>query len=141
MQLSVATGDWRLQVIARNNLVDLLWEVGPIEEAAREARQLAQELRARPVPASADVLFANLIGILSEMGLVAEASDVAREALPIMRRTQTYYLDEWVFLFWRRGQFDVAARLLGALDASSRKTGLPTQHNERRLIAKVRAAL
>ena len=141
VQLSVATGDWRLQVIARNNLVDLLWEVGPIEEAAREARQLAQELRARPVAASADILFANLMGILSEMGLVAEASDVAREALPIMRRTQNYYLDEWVFLFWRRGQSDVAARLLGALDASSRKTGLPTQHNERRLIAKARAAL
>ena len=141
VQLSVANGDWRLQVIARNNLVDLLWEVGPIEEAAREARQLARELRARPVPASADVLFANLMGILSEMGLVAEASDAAREALPIMRRTQNYYLDEWVFLFWRRGQSDVAARLLGALDASSRKTGLPTQHNERRLIAKARTAL
>ena len=81
------------------------------------------------------------MGILSEMGLVAEASDVAREALPIMRRTQNYYLEEWVYLFWRRGQSDVAARLLGALDASSRKTGLPTQHNERRLMAKARAAL
>ena len=141
VQLSVATGDWRLQVIARNNLVDLLWEVGPIEEAAREARQLAQELRARPVTASADVLLANLIGILSEMGLVAEAADVAREALPIMRRTQNYYLEEWIYLFWRRGQSDVAARLLGARDASSKKTGLPTQPNERRLIAQARAAL
>ena len=128
-------------MIARNSLVDLLWEVGPIEEAAREARQLAQELRARPVPASADQLFANLMGILSEMGLVAEASDVAREALPIMRRTQNYYLEEWIYLFWRRGQSDVAAQLLGTLDASSRKTGLPTQPNERRLMAKARAAL
>ena len=141
VQLSMATGDWRLQVIARNNLVDLLWEVGPIEEAAREARQLAQELRARPVPASADVLFANLMGILSEMGLVAEASDAAREALSIMRRTQNYYLDEWIYLFWRRGQSDLAARLLGALDASSRKTGLPTSAQRAPSDSWARAAL
>jgi hypothetical protein len=33
------------------------------------------------------------------------------------------------------GQSDVAARLLGTFDASSRKTGLPPQPNERRLIA------
>ena len=86
-------------------------------------------------------MFANLIGILCEMDLVAEASDAAREALPIMRRSRNYYLEEWVYLFWRRGQPDIAARLLGAFDASSRKSGLPPQPNEQRLISKARAAL
>jgi hypothetical protein len=142
VRLSAATGDWRLEVIARNNFVDALWQVGPIEEAAREARQLREELRVRPsTAADMDVMFANLIGILCEMDLVAEASDAAREALPIMRRSRNYYLEEWVYLFWRRGQSDVAARLLGAFDASFRKIGLPSQSNEQRLIDKARAAL
>ena len=136
------TGDWRLEVIARNNLVDLLWQVGPIEEAAREAQRLAQDLRDRPSTASdTDVLYANLIGILSEMDRVAEASDAGCEALPVMRRSRNYFLEEWVYLFWRRGQSDVAARLLGAVEAQSGATGQPPQPNERRLINRARAAL
>ena len=140
--LAVNTGDWRLEVIARNNLVDLLWQVGPIEEAAREAQRLAQDLRDRPSTASdTDVLYANLIGILSEMDRVAEASDAGCEALPVMRRSRNYFLEEWVYLFWRRGQSDVAARLLGAVEAQSGATGQPPQPNERRLINRARAAL
>jgi predicted ATPase/DNA-binding winged helix-turn-helix (wHTH) protein len=142
VRLSTATGDWRLELIARNNFVDTLWQVGPIEEAAREARQLREELRMRPSTATdMDVMFANLIGILCEMDLIAEASDAAREALPVMRRSRNYYLEEWVYLFWRRGQSDVAARLLGAFDASFREIGMPSQSNEQRLIDKARAAL
>ena len=153
VRLSTATGDWRLEVFARNNLVDLLWRVGPMEEAAREARQLAAELQIRPSTANdMDVMFANLIGILCEMDSVAEASDAAREALPIMRRSRNYFLEEWVYLFWRRGQPDIAAQLLGAFDASSRKSGLPPPiaysalilaviTNEQRLVSTARAAL
>ncbi len=142
VRLASATGDWRLEVIARNNLVDLLWQVGPIEEAAVEARQLAQELRGRPAALTdMDVLHANLMGILGELDLIEEASQAAREALPLMRRSHNYYLEEWIYLFWRRGQPDTAALLLGALDESSRKTGQPTQPNERRLLTKARAGL
>ena len=140
--LAANTGDWRLEVIARNNLVDLLWQVGPIEEAAREAQRLAQDLRDRPSTASdTDVLYANLIGILCEMDRIAEASDAAREALPVMRRSRNYFLEEWVYLFWRRGQSDVAARLLGAVEAQFGATGQPPQPNERRLVNRARAAL
>jgi hypothetical protein len=129
-------------VIARNNLVDLLWQVGPIEEAAVEARQLAQELRGRPAALTdMDVVYANLMGILAELDLIDEASRAAREALPVMRRSHNYYLEEWIHLFWRRGQPDTAALLLGALDESSRKSGQPPQPNERRLITKARAGL
>ena len=142
VRLSSATGDWRLEVITRNNLVDLLWQVGPIEEAAVEARRLAQELRGRPAALTdTDVLYANLIGVLSEMDLIDEASQAAREALPVMRRSRNYFLEEWVYLLWRRGQPDTAALLLGALDESSRKSGLPPQPNERRLITRARAGL
>ena len=142
VDLSVATGDWRLQAIARNGLVDLLWEIGPIEDAAREVRQLIEEFRKRPAADSdMSVVFANLVGILSETGCIEEATAAAREALPIMRRSRAHFVEEWVYLFWRRGQAEIAALLLGACDAEQMRTGMPLQENERRLIAQARAAL
>lgn len=48
LRASAATGDWRLEVIARHNLIDLLWEMGPIEEAAAEATRLAADLPGPP---------------------------------------------------------------------------------------------
>jgi predicted ATPase len=142
VDLGARIGDWRLEVIARNNLVDLLWQVGPIEEAAHEAQRLAHDLRLRPSTASdTDVLYANLIGILCEMDRIEEASDAGREALPVMRRSRNFFLEEWVYLFWRRGQPDVAAQLLGSVERLSGATGLPPQPNEQRLITRARAAL
>jgi tetratricopeptide (TPR) repeat protein len=142
VRASASTGDWRLEVIARNNLVDLLWELGPIEDAAREASKLAEELRIRPAAyVDMDILFANLMGVLSEVGRIDEASTTAREVLPLMRRTQRYFVEEWVYLFWRRGQIDTSALLLGASDAQQMRDGAPLQPNEQRLIAEARAAL
>ncbi len=141
VRISASTGDWRLEAMARNHLVDLLWQVAPIEEAAREAYALAEALRVKPAAYNdMDILFANLLGILSEMGRIDEASAVAGEVLPLMRRTQRYFVEEWVYLFWRRGQLDVATRLLGATDAAVRSDH-PLQRNEERLIAEARAAL
>jgi predicted ATPase/class 3 adenylate cyclase len=142
IRASTSTGDWRLEVIARTNLIDLLWEMGPIEEAAREASALAHDLRTRPAAyGDMDVVFANWMGILSESGRIAEASAVAREALPLMRRTQDYFVEDWVYLFWRRGQIDTATRLLGASDSICVQTGSPLQPNEARLIAEVQTSL
>jgi hypothetical protein len=139
---SATTGDWRLEVIARNNLVNALWQVGPIDDAVAEASRLADELRVRPA-ADPDiaVLFANLIGILSETGRIDEALAAAREALPAMRRARYLYIEEWVYLFWRLGLHESAALLLGASDAERARFGTPHQENERRLIGAARAAL
>jgi len=128
--------------MARSNLADLLWQIGPIEEAAREARKLADELRANPA-ADSDMalLFANVVGILSEMGRIDEASAVARDALPLMRRDRNYRIEEWAYLFWRRGQIDTATMLLGASDAQRFRAGVALQENELRLMAELRAAL
>jgi hypothetical protein len=119
-----------------------LWERGPIDEAARAACKLAEEFRAKPA-ADRDmaVLFANLIGILSEIGRIDEASAAAHEALPIMRRARYSYIEEWLYLFWRRGQLDTAAVLLGASDAERLRYGTPHQENERRIISEARANL
>ena len=75
------------------------------------------------------------------MGRIDEASAVAREGLPPMRRARYLYLEEWVYLFWRRGQIDAATRLLGASDAERARFGAPLQENELRLIAEARPAL
>ena len=142
VRASAATGDWRLEVMARGNLADLLWETGPIEEAAHEVRALARELRARPAAENdMDMLFANLMGILSEMGCVEEASAAAVEALPMMRRSRRHFVAEWAYLFWRRGQLETAALLVGAIDAETSRSGVPSQPNETRLIAEARTAL
>lgn len=142
VRISAATGDWRLEVIARTNLVDLLWERGPIEEAAHEASRLAEQLRERPAAqGDMDIMFANLIGILSEMDRIEDAAIVAQEALPSMRRTRNLYIEEWVYFFWRRGQVETASLLLGAYEAKRARTGEPLQPNERRLIAQARAAI
>jgi hypothetical protein len=81
------------------------------------------------------------MGILSEMGRADDASRAARDALPFMRRSHNYYLEEWIYLFWRRGQLEVAALLLGALDARAARTGMPPQSNERRLIVAARKGI
>jgi predicted ATPase/DNA-binding winged helix-turn-helix (wHTH) protein len=141
VRLSESSGDWRLEVIARLGLCDLLWQVAPIDETAREACALADELRARPAAGDEMAMHsANVIGILSEAGRVAEASTIAREALPHMRRSRQFYIEEWAHMFWRRGQHDTAALLLGASDAKRLRDG-PPQVNEVRLIAELRAAL
>ena len=142
IRLSASVGDWRLEAIARNGLVDLSWQLGPIDEAAGLVRKLAEELRARPAAdIDMDLVFGNLMGILSEMGRIDEASAAARELLPILRRTRRNVLEEWVHLFWRRGQVDIGTLLLGASDAEQARLGTPHQDNEQRLIAQARAGL
>ena len=142
VRISTATGDWRLEVNARSHRVDWIWQTGALADAARAAEKLASELRVRPAAESARaLLLANTIGILSEMGRVEEASAFAREAFPVMRRARSIYIEEWVYLFWRRGQLETAALLLGASDAERARFGTPHQENERRLIAEARAAL
>ena len=135
-------GDWSAEINARNNLVDLLWEFGSIEEAAHESCSLAEQMRARPVgPTDTAFVLSNLIGILSETGRVEEATTAARESIAAMRRAKQYYLDEFVHLFWRRGQLQTAALLLGASEAVVTGNGAPRQPNERRLVAQARPEL
>ncbi len=141
-RVSAATGDWRLEVIDRTNLLDTLWLIGPIEDAACEAARLVDELRTQPAGDSdMATAFSNAMGILSELGRIDEAVRAARDVLPFMRRARTYFVEEWAYLFWRRGQREAAARLIGASDAQCIKDDVPRQPNEERLIAQARADL
>jgi tetratricopeptide (TPR) repeat protein len=142
VRLSAATGDWRLEVIARSNLANVYWTAGPLERAADTICALADAMRSRP---AADVdmatLYANVLGILSESGRVDEASRAAPDALPVMRRAGNLYPESWCDFFYRRGQLDAAATLLGVIDAEMARTGVPLQVNEQRLAVEARAGL
>ena len=141
-RVCVQAGDWGPEIGARNVLADLLWEIGPIEDAAREVCRLAEQLRARPASDTDTALvLSNVVGILGEIGRVEEASSAARESLPFMRRAKQYFLDVFVYLLWRREQLESAALLLGASEAVIAAHRAPRQPNERRLIAQARPAL
>jgi hypothetical protein len=133
-------GDWRLEVMHRTVLTDMLWELGPLTDAAQEARALAQDLRERPTaPGDMDVSFTNLLGIESELGNLEAAAAVARETQALLVRTGGRYHEAWVHFFWRSGQHDIAAMLLGECDA--RGADHSVQVNEVRLREQARAGL
>ncbi len=142
VRVSAATHDAVLDMMTRVNLADLLWETGPIEDAARQMCALLDDLRERPLSALDMTLpFARTVGILSEMGRIDEASGVARETLRLMQVGQGHDVMEWAYLFWRRGRFDAAALLLGKSAADQRRTGAKLWPNQKRLVGEVRAAL
>jgi hypothetical protein len=85
--------------------------------------------------------FSILMGMLSEMGRIDEASAVAGEALPITRRSREWFVEEWLYLFWRRGQVGIAVRLLGMSDAQCARNSVTLQPNEERLVTQARPAL
>jgi tetratricopeptide (TPR) repeat protein len=142
VRASAGTGDWRLEVMARSNLSDILWKIGPIEDAAREIGALLDALRERPATyMDMVVAHANAMGILSESGRIDDAAAIAPEALSLMQRAGEYYLEEWLYFFWRRGQMETAARLLGAVEAHRARLGEAFQPNEQRLVDHARAGL
>jgi hypothetical protein len=86
-------------------------------------------------------VYANAIGILAELGRTDEASDVAAEAFPFARRSQRLYVEEWIYLFWRRRQPQTAATLLGFFDADKSRMQTPSQRNESRLVEVARSGI
>ena len=124
-RISARTGDWLLEVMARWGLSSLLWQTGSLPEAAAEMSSLVEALRGQPVNCrdAADI-FTMWLTILAETDRLDEALRQAGEALQLMRRGWWGEVDDWVYLLWRAGRMDAAARLLGALDARRARVGI-----------------
>lgn len=58
-----------------------------------------------------------------------------------MRHAGEYYVEEWAYFFWRRGQPAIAAQLIGASDAQQERSHSPRHVNEERLVSQARMAL
>jgi len=135
-------GDWTTEVRVRNNFADLLWQTGAVDAAADELEHLAEQIRTKPaMPGDMAIVMSNLVGIFAEQGHLDVAVRAAREGWPFMRRSKQPFLEEMVYLFWRCGQLQPAALLLGNSDAEHARSGHERQPNERRLMAAARPAL
>jgi hypothetical protein len=134
--------DWGAELWYRLWRVDLLWQAGSLAEAATEVIQLAEQLELRPLRRQwTNITHNNLIGILSEAGRWQEASGFLMRFLPTMRSLKIYGWDTLAHLFWRRGQFEIAAQLLGAAEAKAAEGLLNREGNEHRLVGEVKTAL
>jgi hypothetical protein len=134
--------DWGAKLKCRLLRVDLLWQADSLAEAATEVIRVVEELELRPLRREwTNVAQANLIGILSEAGRWQEASDYLLRFLPTMRSLKIYGWDALAHLFWRRRQFEVSARILGAAESELAQDMSSREGNEHRLIDQVLPAL
>jgi hypothetical protein len=134
--------DWGAELWYRLWRVDLLWQAGSLVEAATEVIRIVEQLELQPLRRqSTHIAHNNLIGILSEAGRWQEASGFLIRFLPTMRSLKIYGWDALAHLFWRRGQFEIAAQLLGAAEAKSAEGLSGREGNEIRLVGEVRTAL
>jgi predicted ATPase/DNA-binding winged helix-turn-helix (wHTH) protein len=134
IRLAHEAGDWRLEVIGRSNVCDLLWELGRHDEAAHKLAELLESQRLRP--ASDYELVETLsmqIGVLGEIGRIDEAAAAAGAALPVMRRMPKFRFEPCAQLLWRLGRPEAAARVLGAQAARERDGRETSQVNEKRI--------
>ncbi|MFI4929153.1 MAG: ATP-binding protein [Burkholderiales bacterium] len=134
IRLARDAGDWRLEVIERTNACDLRWELGQHDEAAQELLELLHALRRRPVSDYELVEVKTMrTWVLAESGRLDEATDAAREALPVMRRMPKFRLEGCAYLLWKLGRPQAAARVLGARAARERTGRELYQINEDRI--------
>jgi tetratricopeptide (TPR) repeat protein len=134
LRLAQEAGDWRLEVIERTNLCDLLWQFGRHDEAAHSLAELIELQRLRPVSDYELVETLSMqTGVLCEAGRIEEAAVAARAALPVMRRMPKFRFEPCAQLLWRLGRPEAAGRVLGAHAARERDGRETSQGNETRI--------
>jgi predicted ATPase/DNA-binding winged helix-turn-helix (wHTH) protein len=134
LQLANEAGDWRLEVIERGNVCDLLWQLGRHDEAAQSLTELIELQRLRSVSDYELVEALSMqVGLLGEIGRIKEATAAAIEALPVMRRMPKFRFEPCAQLLWRLGRPKAAARVLGASEARERDGRETSQGNEKRI--------
>jgi len=109
----------RYELVLLDDIARMHLESGTADEAALRFRALAE--RARRTPNSGLTLSNALVGLVAALTAkndLDEAERVAREALPLLRRTGILLAraDILACLMVRRGRYEVAAQFLGASD-------------------------
>jgi predicted ATPase len=139
-RLSLATGNHTQAFMALGNMADSLWIEGDLDGALAAARDALAQSRQSPFGTKQNVglALANLHGILTERGDLAEAARVGRELFAL----DGDYAPGWLWIVLphfalraaKGGDLATAARFVGWSDAKVAAIGGRNQHNEARAL-------
>jgi len=140
-----AAGAERSALEIRGSLADTHWALGSLDAALAAFREIVAQMRASAFTTklALGVNLTNMAGVLTELGLLDEALEVAREGLPA-RREAGYVLGALDHLALRAalaGKVLEAARLAGYVDSSYATRKSSRQPNEARARAHVHRLL
>jgi predicted ATPase/DNA-binding winged helix-turn-helix (wHTH) protein len=115
------------EYIALNNLGELRFRVGAINQAIEYVRQAAAGFRALERPFYLGPVLVNLASYLTLQNEAGEARDVAAEALSLLRIDGGQWLrlclQLWALIGAREGRYVAAAQLIGFVDAGFVRSG------------------
>lgn len=136
-----ATGE----IAALSNLADTEFELGNAEEAVRLCRRAIERAAALGRPAAAAHAYGNMVPALLQQGDPAEAEAVIHAGRALLVRglgTAFVLLMPLALLVLRRGEFELAARLVGSADRAYAADGGYMMHPpERRMRDTIMSAL
>jgi len=140
-----AAGAERSALEMRGSLADTLWALGSLDAALTEFREVVAQMRAsaRTTKLALGVNLTNLAGVLTEVGALDEALEVAREGLPARRDAGYVFgaLDHLALRAALAGKLAEAARLAGYADSNYATGTSRRQPNEARARARLHRLL
>ncbi|HWG34942.1 MAG TPA: tetratricopeptide repeat protein [Gemmatimonadaceae bacterium] len=127
------------------NLADLTWSLGDLDASVAAFRESVSRLRNSPLTTANMLGFnlANLAGVLTEKGDLAEALAAAREGMPLLTSTGNGWIhaDHLALRAALVDKFDVAARIAGYADSQYASKQAPRHPNEARARTRLFALL
>lgn len=135
-----------LSSMARNDLADSAWADGDLEYAASLFRQVVEHSHnsTRALGDQTGIPQMNLAGVLAELGNLTEALSWAKQAYPLLHRSELIWpaYDKLALMALLRADFERAALLQGLSDARYAAAGrMMREPNEARMHASVALAL
>jgi hypothetical protein len=139
-------GGFDLQALSvSENLADVLWMVGDLERALAAARDIVEQCKRVSIAHKVNWgwIYGNLLGILTELGELDEATAVGRRAMPYLRVSGSVWalMDHYALRLAKTGQAETAARVLGWVDNTFVPKGIQRQPNELRAMQTTLALL
>ena len=140
-----AHGAERHALEMRGSLADTHWALGSLDAALAEFRATVAQMRASPrtTKLALGVNLTNLAGVLTEVGALDEALEIAREGLPARRVSGFLFgaLDHLALRAALAGRLAEAARLAGYADSNYATGKSHRQPNEARARARLERLL
>ena len=136
-------GEREMEMAALTNLVDIDFTAGNLPAAIDGGRELVAAIRRERLRSWESFALGNLSAALTAAGQLDEALQLAREALPLLagQGATASFLEHFALLALRRGGVEVAAQVLGCVDATHARVGFRRGPAEQIAYETLRAAL